>query len=386
MKPEPGERDRWIELLRRVVDIDSGPDTRDGVHAVMDVFAQEYSALGFSTERQSSGLGPDVLLARRSGREGAPRLLLLGHADTVFFQGTAAERPFTIHEDGRATGPGVADMKSGLVVALAALANTPTAVLDRLSIEVLINGDEEQGSVFSRQRIEHLAAAADIALVFEAGRSPNTVVTSRRGAQRYRIHVTGRAAHTGANPEDGANAIETVAHHALAVQQLGRSLDGVSVTAVLVGGGSRPNIVPEDAFLHVDSRFGSAADGDRVHRAIMAMEGRGPVAGTATEVEILDGRPAFTRSPLVDDLVEVYADASEQLGLEFGTTVTGGSSDGNFTSALGVPTLDGLGAVGTGFHTVDEYIELDTLIPRAHLTAQALELIADRPLARGRDA
>lgn len=193
MSSESEDRERWVDLLQKIVNIDSGPDTSDGVHAVMDVLAEEYAALGFVTERQPTGLGPDVLLARRPGPDDAPRLLLLGHADTVFFEGTAAQRPFTIHDDGRATGPGVADMKAGLVVALAALASTPAETLDRLSIEVLVNGDEEQGSVFSRPHIERLAAATDVALVFEAGRSPNTVVVARRGAQRYRLHVTGQA-------------------------------------------------------------------------------------------------------------------------------------------------------------------------------------------------
>lgn len=376
MRTESEDGERWIDLLRRIVDIDSGPDASDGAHEVMDLLAEEYTALGFATDRLATGLGPDVLHARRPGPPGAPRLLLLGHADTVFFEGTAARRPFTIHADGRATGPGVADMKAGLVVALAALASTPGDVLDRLSIDVLVNGDEEQGSVFSRPHIERLAADADIALVFEAGRSPNTVVVARRGAQRYRLHVTGRAAHTGSNPESGANAIEAVAHHTLAIQQLGRTLQGSSVTAVLVGGGTRPNIVPDAAFLHVDCRFGDAEAGDRIHQAIVGMEGRGPVAGTETEVEVLDGRPAYVGGPAVTELAAVFAEAAESLGMEFGTTATGGSSDGNFASALGVPTLDGLGAVGTGFHTVDEYIEVDTLLPRARLTAGALERLA----------
>lgn len=368
--------DRWIELLRDLVDVDSGPDASDGVTRVLDRLAVELEALGFVNRRQPAPPGPDTLIAERAGTRAATRVLLLGHADTVFGVGTAAKRPFTIHADGRATGPGVADMKAGLVVMLAGLAALSDEARERLHLRVIVNGDEESGSADSRSIFEEAAAAADIALVFEPGRPPGMVVQARRGAQRYRIHVRGRAAHTGVNPEDGANAIETVAHHVLALQELGRRTAGASVTAVLVSGGARPNIVPDTAWLHIDTRFDDAATETVLSEAILALQGPGPVEGTTTQVEVLDQRPAFVSAGRSTAVVAAFAAAAEELGVPFGTTNTGGSSDGNFVASLGVPTLDGLGAVGAGFHTEAEYVELDTVRGRAALFVRALERLS----------
>lgn len=148
----------------------------------------------------------------------------------------------------------------------------------------------------------------------------------------------------------------------------------------MVGGGTRPNIVPDAAYLHVDIRFDDAETAAQLHEAIMARGGPGPVGGTSSEVEVMEGRPAFPEGPGGRELVAIFRAAADELGVPFGIQSTGGSSDGNFTAALGVPTLDGLGAIGAGYHTVDEYIELETLTGRARLCAAAL-----RRIARSRD-
>lgn len=374
--PPATQADRWVGLLRELVNIDSGPDAVGGVHQVLDRLTPEFEALGFTTERRAMADAPDVLIATRPGRSGARRVLFLGHADTVFPAGTVAKRPFTIHDDGRATGPGVADMKAGLVVMLAALAALPTAALGGLHLTVMVNGDEESGSAGSRGAIEAEAEHAELALVFEPGRPPHTAVHARRGAQRYRIQVAGRAAHSGVEPDAGANAIEALAHHVLAVQDLGRRTSGGSVTAVIAGGGSRPNIVPDAAWLDVDARFDTAEVGAAIHAGVLALAETSPVAGTTTRVEMLEGRPAFANAGDDRSLQALFVGAADGLGIPLAFTDTGGSSDGNFAAAFGVPTLDGLGAVGVGYHTADESIELATLASRAVVTAGALERLA----------
>ena len=367
---------RWVELLHEIVDIDSGPDDTPGLHRVLDRLGEEFDVLGFEAQRRSAAPGPDVLVATREGVSDPTRVLLLGHADTVFASGAAAERPFTICGDGRATGPGIADMKAGLVVMLAALAALPAQVLDRLHVTAMINGDEESGSAHSQPLIEQVVQDAQVALVFEPGRPPDRAVHARRGAQRYRLRVTGRAAHTGVNPQDGANVIVTLAHHVLALQRLDECMPRGTVTSAIIEGGTRPNIVPDAGLLHVDSRFDDAEIAGRIKETILGLGGAGPVDGTSTTVEVLDGRPAFAESPRGRELAALFVDVAADLGMELATESTGGSSDGNFAAARGVPTLDGLGAVGAGYHTTDEYIELSTIASRADLCAAALTRLA----------
>jgi glutamate carboxypeptidase len=365
-------RDRlpeWIELLRRIVDVDSGPGDVRGINEVYDRLIGMLAPLGFDFQRHPTP-GPDVIHGRRTDTATGPRLLLVGHADTVFPSGTVATRPMRVEGD-RVTGPGVADMKGGLVVAVAGLLIAGAGTLDRLAIEILVNGDEESGSLHSRSTIESLAADADAVLVFEPGRPESGVVTSRRGAHRFEVAVSGRPAHTGVNPADGANAIEAAAHHVLAIQELGRRTPGGTVTAVMIHGGSRPNIVPDSATIRVDSRFDDDTTESAIVEAIGRLAGAGPVAGTRTVVRSLDQRPAFPRRD--GGWFDRYRTVATLLGLDVSAESTGGSSDGNFTASLGIPTLDGLGAVGGGYHTSDEFIHLDSLATRAAMLAAVLD-------------
>lgn len=368
----------WVDLLGQIVDIDSGPGDIAGIGRVYDVLDAALGALGFDSERVSTP-GPDVFVARRPGRGNGPRIALIGHADTVFAKGTVQERPFTRDGD-RVRGPGVADMKGGLVVALAGLDLAGPEVLDRLDLTVIVNGDEESGSADSRAVIEELAPGFDATLVFEPGRPADGFVVSRRGAHRFEVAVTGRPAHTGVNPDDGANAIETAAHHILAIQELGRSIPDATVNAVMISGGTRPNIVPEHAAIRVDSRF----DNDEGERAVVsgmqALEGPGPVDGTTTVVRSLDQRPAFEARPEAASLARLVLDTGRELGFELTAEATGGSSDGNFTSAAGVPTVDGLGAVGHDYHTPDEFVLVDSIPQRAALLGSLLQRLGDTRL------
>jgi glutamate carboxypeptidase len=370
--------DEWVGLLGEIVDIDSGPGDTAGIDRVYGVLDAALTELGFEAERVTTP-GPDVFVARRRGADGAPRVALIGHADTVFAKGTVAERPFT--RDGeRVRGPGVADMKGGLVVVLAGLDLAGPVVLDQLDLTVIVNGDEESGSADSRAVIEELAPGFDVALVFEPGRPADGFVVSRRGAHRFEVAVTGRPAHTGVNPDDGANAIETAAHHILAIQELGRSIPDATVNAVMISGGTRPNIVPEHARIRVDSRFDNDEGEQAVVSGMRALQGPGPVEGTVTTVSSLDQRPAFTARPEAAALAELVIETGRELGFALSGESTGGSSDGNFTSAAGVPTVDGLGAVGHDYHTPDEYVLADSIPQRATLLGVLLERIGDTRL------
>ncbi len=366
--------DDWVRLIGTIVDIDSGPDDRAGISSVYDVLGERLGRLGFEVERVETS-GPHVLRGRRaSAAPGAPRIGLIGHADTVFERGTPQERPFAIDGD-RMTGPGVADMKAGLAVALGSLELLGEQTLDALDLTVVVNGDEESGSADSRDVIVDLAQHLDVALVFEAGRAPDSIVKSRRGAHRFDVIVRGLAAHTGVDPDAGANAIEAMAHHILAIQNLGRSTAGATVNAVMISGGSRPNIVPDHAVLRVDSRFDTEEAETVVIEGMQRLAGDGPVSGTSTEIVSLDRRPAFTAT--ADSLADRYVTGAARLGLAIDVVGTGGSSDGNFTSAAGVPTLDGLGAVGGGYHTSGEFALISSVHGRAAATAALLRSIAE---------
>lgn len=368
-------RDEWVNLLGEIVNIDSGPGDAAGINRVYGVLDAVLTDLGFVSERVSTP-GPDVYVARRRGQGDSPRVALIGHADTVFAKGTVDERPFT-REGDRVRGPGVADMKGGLVVALAGLDLAGPAVLDRLDLTVIVNGDEESGSADSRAVIEELAPGFDITLVFEPGRPADGFVVSRRGAHRFEVAVTGRPAHTGVNPDDGANAIETAAHHVLAIQDLGRSIPDATVNAVMISGGTRPNIVPEHARIRVDSRFDNDAGEQAVVAGMRELEGPGPVDGTTTTVRSLDQRPAFEARPQAAALAQLVVEVGHELGFTLTGESTGGSSDGNFTSAAGIPTIDGLGAVGHDYHTPEEYVLADSIPQRAAVLGVLLDRIGD---------
>ncbi|WP_166352994.1 M20 family metallopeptidase [Phytoactinopolyspora limicola] len=357
-----------LTLLEHLVNTDSAPDT-SGIDDVYDILEPHLKQIGFSASRVPTS-GPDVLRAHLPGsRPSATRVIMLGHVDTVFPTGTAAERPFTIN-DGRAFGPGVADMKAGLVVMLAAVASLPDHVRAGLELTMLFNGDEESSSTASRPVIEATAAGQDVALVFEAARRNGAIVESRRGVHRYRLDVAGRAAHSGSNPEAGANALETLAHTILGVQAIDRDIDGATVTAVLARGGSRPNIVPDAASVDVDCRFDDAAAEAQVRQRLTGLTGPGPVDGTSVALTSRAGRPPY--SAPATDLVTSYVEVAAAHGVTVPTTRAGGGSDGNFTAAMGIATLDGLGAVGGGAHTSDEYIEVPTLAQRSEICAALL--------------
>jgi glutamate carboxypeptidase len=296
----------------------------------------------------------------------ATRIALIGHLDTVWPLGTLARWPFSV-SDGRATGPGVFDMKAGIVQGLHALSR-----LDDLDgVTLLLTADEELGSPTSRALVEETVAGAEAALILEPS-AAGALKTARKGVSNYEIVVLGSAAHAGLEPERGANATVEVAHQIVALTALARPEHGTTVTPTLLQGGQASNVVPAEARVHVDVRAASVDEQQRVDHAIRALPTT--VAGTHVDVAGGPNRPPLEPSASAELFARARRLAAE-LDLPPLTGVTvGGGSDGNFTAALGVPTLDGLGAVGDGAHAEGEHVIVETLEQRTALLAA---LVAD---------
>ena len=302
------------------------------------------------------------------GPDGA-HVLLLGHLDTVWPLGTIERWPFSV-ADGRATGPGVFDMKAGVVVAVEAIA----ALADPGRVALLLTTDEETGSPTSRGLVEDTARGCRAVLVCEPPKD-GAVKTARKGVGLYTVAVTGRAAHAGLEPENGVNATVELAHQALAVAALGDPAAGTTVTPTVAASGTVTNTVPAAATLHVDVRATSAAALIAVDRALRALV---PVLDGA-RVEVRGGvnRPPLERH-LAAGLYDVARAAAVDAGLgELAECAVGGGSDGNFTAGIGVPTLDGLGAAGGNAHAEGEWVDIAELPRRAALlTALLARLLA----------
>lgn len=302
-------------------------------------------------------------------RIGKPSVMLLGHFDTVWPRGTIERWGFSVR-DGRATGPGVFDMKAGIVQGLAAVAE-----LADPGVEILFTADEEIGGASSRALIEEGARRSRAVLVLEPS-ADGALKIARKGGSIYRVRVTGRAAHAGLEPEKGINALIEASHQVLAIAGLGRADLGTTVTPSLMAAGTTSNTVPAAALVHVDSRAEDETEQRRVDDAMKALE---PVLpGAAIEVEGGIDRPPLPRSASAE-LFEEARRVAAALGLETieGAGV-GGGSDGNFTAALGVPTLDGLGAVGGGAHAEGEWVAIDRIAERAALVAGLIKALAGR--------
>ncbi|MER6347683.1 M20 family metallopeptidase [Streptomyces sp. NPDC001595] len=308
---------------------------------------------------------------------GTPKVLLVGHHDTVWPMGSLRNHPWSVAQ-GIARGPGVLDMKAGLVQMLHALASLPSPD----GVCVLINGDEEVGSTTSRELIEESARGLTAALVLEAAADANgTLKTARKGTSRYEVVVRGRAAHAGQEPHKGVNAAVEAAHQVLSIAAFGASTGGTgaapsglghtTVTPTLLTAGSARNTVPATARVSVDVRVPTSAAQDRVDAYLRGLTARTPGA----RLEVLGGRQRPPMEP--ESSAELFALAS-RLAAELGQEplrgiAVGGASDGNCTAAVGCPTLDGLGAVGAGAHADSEYVEVAWMVPRARLLARLID-------------
>lgn len=304
--------------------------------------------------------------------QGGSGVVLIGHYDTVWPRGTLARWPFRIDEPaGTATGPGCFDMKAGIVQLFYAVAS----LADRDGIEILLTSDEEIGSPTSRPLIEDAARRASAALILEPSAS-GALKVERKGIGMYRMEVHGRAAHAGLEPENGANALIELSHLIIAAAAMARPGLGTTVTPAVAGAGTARNVVPAQAYAELDVRAALPDEADRIDRELRAL--RTTVPGTTLTITGGLNRPPMPRSSC-DELYDLAAALAADLGLDpLGGASVGGGSDGNFTAAVGCPTLDGLGAVGGNAHAEGEYVTVAAMPERAALLAGLLDHLRTR--------
>jgi glutamate carboxypeptidase len=368
--------------LRRLVAIDCGSYSKPGVDEVGRIVSERFRALGATVDFVPNDDFGDTVVANFAGA-GGPSALLIGHMDTVYPDGTAARRPYT-ERDSRAFGPGVTDMKAGLLAGLHAI-GAVQAVNGELPFSRLVfiaNPDEEIGSPVSRPVIRRFAESADVAFVLECARANGDIVSSRKGIADLELVMTGRAAHAGIEPEKGRNAIIEAAHKALALSALNGSWPGVTVNVGVISGGTRPNVVPAEARLAVDLRAVTRAALEEAEAEV----GRICAATTVPDVSCTIGEHGrhwpMEKSAGTAALVATAVALAGRLGFDLKDAATGGASDANTTAGMGVPTLDGLGPIGGGDHSEEEYLELDSLVPRTTLLAGLLLSAGRRPPPR----
>ena len=348
-----------LDALSALVEIESPSSDAAGLArcaaAVCDLFA----------ERLGSRPVPAGSHLRWSGG-GPVAVLVLGHFDTVWPVGTLARRPFAI-TDGVASGPGTVDMKAGIVQLAEALATLE----DMTGVEVVLTADEEVGSQTSRSLVEDAARGARGALVLEPAAPGGALKTGRKGTGMYTLRVTGRAAHAGNEPEHGANALVAMAEAVVAAAALGRPALGTTVTPTLASAGIASNVVPPGATAEIDVRITVPEEAARLDAAMRSLTTT--VAGTSLTVDGGLNRPPMPESASAS-LFQLAQECAERLGLgPLAGASVGGGSDGNFTAAAGVPTLDGLGAVGGGMHADDEHVVVSTMAERAALLAELID-------------
>ena len=369
---------RFLAELETMVNVDCGSYTPDGVNRIADLVVAALGEEGATVERLphapaegAQRLG-DLVVGRLEGD--GPRVLLIGHMDTVFDPGTAAERPFRV-AGGRATGPGVTDMKAGLLAGLHAIAALREAGA-RPAVTFVANPDEEIGSPFSTPVIRDLAPSHDAVLVLECARANGDIVSARKGIADYHVTLIGRAAHAGVEPEKGRSAILEAAHQVLALHALNGRWPSVTVNAGVIRGGTRPNVVAERCELQVDLRAATADAFAAAAAEVERIVGSPTLDGVRAELHRTAGHPPMEKGPEAARLVEDAVAIARELGFELRDAATGGASDANTTSALGIPTIDGLGPVGGDDHSVDEWLDVTSIVPRTTLLAALIARIS----------
>jgi len=359
-----------FELLRHMTEIESPTSDKESNDRLLALVRERFEALGATVEIDRQPDFGDHLVARWPGvgKQG----LIVGHIDTVWPTGTLADMPYR-EEDGNIYGPGVLDMKAGISATIAALFmlrgsdNWPERALT-----ILVNSDEEVGSPSSRPLVEAEAAKAAYTIVMEPGMG-GALKTARKGLGEFRLRVDGKASHAGAFPEDGISAIEEMAHQILRIQSLKDWDAGTTINVGLVEGGSARNTIPSEATAVIDVRVKRADEGQRVTSALYALEPVNPDA-TLTMSGSLHRPPMEREGPVAELFARVQSIGAE-LGLELTEASTGGGSDANLTAALGIPTIDGMGAVGENPHADGEYLVVAELPNRAELLAHCLRIL-----------
>jgi glutamate carboxypeptidase len=361
------ETDALLRCLRQAVEIESPSQNKAAVDCLADFFARQFKKRGAKVRLLSHPTAGSAVVAEFWGQARRKQpILLLGHLDTVWEVGTLAEMPFRVRR-GRAYGPGIFDMKSGLVCglwavqALEALETIPSS-----PVRFFLNADEEVSSLAFRMQMLTEARRARAVLVLEPAAARGALKTARKGVGEFKVTVRGRSAHAGVNPSAGVNAISELTRQILCIERLARPRRGLTLNVDVIHGGTRSNVIPELATASVDVRVPTARDCEEIERRMRALRPIHPEA----KLEISGGvnRPPMERKMAIA-LFRKARELGRQMGLELREASTGGGSDGNFTAALGIPTLDGLGGTGDGAHARYEHVVIRELPQRAALLA-----------------
>lgn len=372
---------QMVAVLEALVRAESPTDVPEAQAPAQSILARLLRSLGFHVETVPGGprTGDHLYARPRERVRSRPIQLLVGHSDTVWEQGTLQEMPFVV-EGNEIRGPGVFDMKAGLVQMLYAFAALRAADAP-LSVTpvVFINSDEEQGSRSSERHLRRIARCANRAFVLEPALGlDGKIKTSRKGAGRFIVHIHGKSAHAGLDPESGSSAILELSHVVQKLHALNDPEAGITVNVGTIGGGTRPNVVADESRAEVDVRIRSREQAQEVERAIRRLEATTP--GTRLEIEGSIGRLPMEPTPEARRLWREAQRAGTRLGIDLEEVRSGGVSDGNTTSQY-APTLDGLGAVGDGAHAHHEFCYLDKMVERSALLAL---LLAQPPLDESR--
>ena len=358
-------REWAVSVVKNLVHLESPSTDKVALDRCGGELARLLSGLGGRVTPLPQTSAGDHLRAE-FGR-GDTQVLVLGHFDTVWPLGQIESMPLR-HEDGRLYGPGTYDMKAGIAIAMLAIrVLTETARQCRHRIVLLLTTDEEIGSATSRPIIEAEARKSRAVFVLEPALGTGGVKTARKGIADYRIEARGIAAHAGVEPERGASAVHELIWQAARLSELADPSRGLTINIGRISGGTRSNVVAESAEMGVDVRISTLADADRVSAVITSLTPKNP--RVTLRVDGGMNRPPMERTPAVVALYEQARALAAELGVELAEGATGGVSDGNFAAALGVPVLDGLGAIGAGAHAVDEHIVIDSLAFRSALLA-----------------
>ena len=365
-----------LELTRQLVERETPSREAARLHALAEFTGTLFQEIGAEvTLFLEPGYGAHLRVRFGAGdTANAEQVLVLGHLDTVWPVGTLQRLPFRVTDEGTAYGPGIFDMKSSIACLLEALrAIQSQGLVMRHPLTILLTCDEEIGSQTSRHLIEEEARRSIGALVLEPPISGGIVKTGRKGIGVYNLRAYGRAAHAGLDPSKGINAIVELAHQVQRLAALNDYERGLTVNVGVIHGGTTTNVVPAEAMAEIDMRFWTEADGQRLEAALQQLQ---PVLPDAKlELTGAINRPPMPRSPQNVALFEHARALAAEIGFELRDGVVGGGSDGNFTAALGVPTLDGLGVDGAGAHADHEHILINDIPRRATLLTRLLQTV-----------
>jgi len=369
------EKEGILRTIKELVEIESPTTDRKACNRLASFLHSRLEGLGMSARRISVPDFGDHIAADFPGdQQDGPGIFILGHYDTVWPVGELKKRPICL-ENNRMTGPGIYDMKGGIALAIHALNYLKREkIQSKLPIRMLWNSDEELGSPTSRSLIEAMAEKAKYVLVFEPGDLPGGAVnTFRKGVMEYQIDVKGKSAHAGADHENGLNANRELARQVLRLEALTNYQVGTTVNVGVINGGTRSNVVAENARAKLDIRTASASEMHRMQQILANLKpGREGFELTATQ---LKSRPPLERHEKVVELYQQARQVAEDINLTLPERFSGGASDGNFTAAMGKSTLCGIGAVGDGAHAVHEFIAVDWIVRRMALIVGLLSTL-----------